>query len=111
MDNTEEVLKACRTQIDHLDQQLITCLAKRFELSQTIGYLKMNSKVHVYQPDRAKQVRERYQRLGVTHGLTAGFMLDLFQVIHEESCRVQRSQEEYVANNMEDDAEHKGMVT
>lgn len=89
MDNTLERLDEYRAQIDDLDQQLITFLAKRFELSKTIGMIKRDADVRVYQPGRAQEVQARYVHLGSSHGIQENFVRDLFQLIHEESCRIQ----------------------
>ncbi|GEO28114.1 hypothetical protein AAC03nite_38990 [Alicyclobacillus acidoterrestris] len=93
MDNLVKVLDECRAQIDVVDQQLITCLAKRFKLSRTIGLIKRDSDVRIYQPNRAKEVKERYVSLGLSQGFQRNFIVDLFQLIHEESCRIQSTEE------------------
>ncbi|MFB5188984.1 chorismate mutase [Alicyclobacillus fastidiosus] len=93
MDKRVEVLNECRALIDEVDQQLISCLAKRFQLSKAIGSIKRDADVRVHQPDRAKQVEEHYVNLGTSHGIQRNFAVDLFHLIHEESCRIQRVEE------------------
>ena len=89
MDNIMNELEQYRAQIDDVDHQLIACLAARFRLSETIGLLKRTADVHVVQQDRATEVKERYAALGTSQGLRQDFILELFQLIHQESCRVQ----------------------
>lgn len=89
LDNPLEALNLYRTQIDLVDQELISCLAQRFELSRTIGLLKRGADVGVFQPHRAKEVEERYLHLASSHGLPRDFIVELFQLIHDESCRIQ----------------------
>ncbi|GEO24972.1 hypothetical protein AAC03nite_07570 [Alicyclobacillus acidoterrestris] len=92
MDDTICSLDEFRAKIDSIDHQLITCLAKRFELSKTIGTIKRSKNVDVYQPDRANQVQQRFLHLGALHGMQERFVTHLFELIHEESCRVQRTE-------------------
>lgn len=89
LDNLRDALEEYRAQIDDVDEQLIAYLARRFELSQSIGILKLDASVAVVQPDRAKEVQERYIHLGTRHGLHRHFITELFELIHEESCRIQ----------------------
>lgn len=98
MDNTHEFLGDVRRQIDDVDKQLILYLAKRFELSRTIGLMKRAADAPVHQPDRAKEVQDRYVNLGAAHGIDTAFVRDLFHLIHEESCRMQ---EEHGHQSME----------
>ncbi|GMA65429.1 chorismate mutase [Alicyclobacillus fastidiosus] len=93
MDNSVDVLVECRALIDEVDRELISCLAKRFQLSKTIGSIKRGADVRVHQPDRAKEVEERYVNLGSSQGIQRNFVIDLFHLIHEESCRIQTVEE------------------
>ena len=89
MDNIIEELEQYRAQIDDVDHQLIACLAARFRLSESIGLLKRSADVNVVQHDRAAEVKERYETLGTSQGLRQDFILELFHLIHQESCRIQ----------------------
>ena len=91
MDNIREELEQYRAQIDDVDRELLACLAARFRLSETIGLLKRSADVHVVQQDRATEVKNRYETLGTSQGLRPDFILELFHLIHQESCRVQDS--------------------
>lgn len=89
IDDLTEKLKQYRSEIDEVDQQLINCLAARIRISQSIGALKLETQVQVYQHDRATAVKDRYATLGLAQGLQPEFMVNLFQLIHQESCRIQ----------------------
>jgi chorismate mutase len=93
LDSIREALDEYRTQIDYVDEQLLAYLAKRFELSQSIGLIKREANVGIVQSDRAQAVEERYIQLGTRHGLQRHFVTELFSLIHEESCRIQSSGE------------------
>lgn len=78
-----------RSEIDGIDQQMIDYLAKRFEAAKHIAELKKQCEQPVVQADRAKEVERRYVKRGTEHQLSASFMSRLYQLIHEETCRIE----------------------
>ncbi|GGI95360.1 hypothetical protein GCM10010885_01200 [Alicyclobacillus cellulosilyticus] len=82
-------LAALRRRIDALDEQLIECLAQRFLVAQEIARLKWQYNMSVVQADRAQDVERRYIEAGKAHQIDPVFMARLYQLIHEETCRMQ----------------------
>jgi chorismate mutase len=82
-------LEYLRQLIDTIDSEIIDLIAKRMELSQQIGVVKRNSNLTVYQPDRWREiVATRSDRAG-KHALSAEFIMELYETIHQESIRLQ----------------------
>ncbi len=79
-----------REEIDKVDYKIIDLLAKRRELSETIGKKKKLKKVSIFQPERWNAIAESRISAGKKYNLSEEFMLKLFSKIHQESIGIQR---------------------
>ena len=86
---TTENLSVLRKQIDELDEQLLTLLAKRMRISQEIGTYKMEHNMPVLQSGRYDQLLKSRQDMGSKLNLSGEFVDSIVKAIHEESVRVQ----------------------
>ncbi len=93
MDDTRTLLDGYRQQIDALDHELLECLHRRFQLTTKVAAVKRKMKAPVYQPSRAAVVEQHYIQLGESYGLSREFVVQLCQMIHAESCRLQAETE------------------
>jgi chorismate mutase len=85
----ENSLEALRSEIDKLDEEMISILARRMSVVEEIGKYKKENNITILQLKRWSQViRERVQA-GVELGLTREFILKLLEAIHEESIQRQ----------------------
>jgi len=84
-----ESLKALRGQIDDIDNQLIDLLAKRMRVSREIGTYKREHDMTVVQTNRYTEILYKRGAQGVLSGMSADFVKDIFESIHEESVRQQ----------------------
>jgi chorismate mutase len=78
-----------RKEIDEADHQIIDLLAKRMEISRTLGIVKNQDSVAVYQPDRWSEIVRSRIKAGLRKNLSAEFVDQVYQLIHEESVRHQ----------------------
>lgn len=78
-----------RQEIDSLDTQIIEALGKRFEVCRQVAHFKKVNNIPMMQPGRVEQVKQRRQELGVQHSIDADFMLNLYSLIIQESCRIE----------------------
>ncbi|MEI6970536.1 MAG: bifunctional 3-deoxy-7-phosphoheptulonate synthase/chorismate mutase type II [bacterium] len=78
-------LDELRAQVDLLDKDIITKLAKRMDISEEMGRIKKKSNVTILQPSRWDQILHERQALGLSKGLSEEFMTRLLNAIHEES--------------------------
>lgn len=86
---TTENLSVLRKQIDDLDEQLLTLLAKRMRISQEIGTYKLEHNMPVLQSGRYDQLLKSRQDMGSKLNLSGEFVDSIVKAIHEESVRVQ----------------------
>lgn len=86
---TTENLSVLRKQIDELDEQLLTLLAKRMRISQEIGIYKLEHNMPVLQSGRYDQLLKSRQDMGSKLNLSGEFVDSIVKAIHEESVRVQ----------------------
>ena len=84
-----EEMKLLRKQIDGIDHDLITLLAKRMECVRHIGTLKRAHNVSLFQPERWEHVIQDRVQSSARHHLSESFARDLFEHIHEEALLIQ----------------------
>lgn len=78
-----------RSGIDELDENLVSILAKRMELSRRIGQAKKANNVSIIQVGRWDSVMSRVLELGKRQGLDEKFLSCIFNEIHEASISEQ----------------------
>jgi len=84
-----ESLRIYREEIDRIDTELVSLLARRMGVSAEIGRLKLSEGLPVIQPERYNDLMERRVAEAARMGLPEQFMRTLFGTIHEESVRRQ----------------------
>lgn len=82
-------LDRMRTEIDELDQNLLSILADRMRISQKVGELKRTHNIAIFQPDRWEVVLRGSKRAGVSLGLSEEFTEQIYKAIHQESVNIQ----------------------
>lgn len=78
-----------RGHIDDLDRGLLEILTERIKVVSTIGELKKEHNVAVYQPKRWNEIRENLMQNGAAMGMNAEFIENLIKIIHQESLNIQ----------------------
>ncbi|MCY4216626.1 MAG: bifunctional 3-deoxy-7-phosphoheptulonate synthase/chorismate mutase type II [Flavobacteriaceae bacterium] len=84
-------LEKFRSEIDILDEQIISILNKRMGVSAKIGQLKYSNDVAILQPRRWKEVLGNMFLEADERGLSKEFVMRVFKSIHQESINHQRS--------------------
>jgi 4-amino-4-deoxychorismate mutase len=85
-----------RQEIDILDTQIIEALGKRFEVCRQVAHFKKAENIPMMQPGRVEEVKKSRQGMGLRHSIDADFMLNLYSLIIQESCRIE---DEIMENN------------
>jgi chorismate mutase/prephenate dehydratase len=62
MSSIEKELKTLRTEIDSLDEQIISLIQKRASVAQEIGRVKKSSNDPIYRPDRERDVYDKVSK-------------------------------------------------
>ncbi|RVU00639.1 hypothetical protein EOD41_11600 [Mucilaginibacter limnophilus] len=78
-----------RKQIDSLDKLMIHIIAQRQQIVREVGVYKKKYNVPPLQPARFKQVVDRAILAGQQEGLSAEFITQLMNAIHDESLRIE----------------------
>lgn len=86
---TTENLNALRRQIDGIDEQLLTLLAKRMRISKEIGVYKKEHNMPILQSPRYSEILEKRSSMGSQMDLNPDFVKEVLKSIHEESVRQQ----------------------
>ena len=86
---SDQHLAPLREEIDTVDHEMLTLLARRMELSRQIAAVKHEQGMAVYQSKRWEAVMNDRLRLAHEMGLDENFTKELLEKIHAESVRVQ----------------------
>jgi chorismate mutase-like protein len=82
-------LESMREMISQLDIKLIAILGERVDICRHISLYKKTHHIPVMQPSRIGQVNARCENLSKLNGLDANFINTLYDLIIEETCRVE----------------------
>ena len=84
-----EDLESWRANIDELDEELLTLLAKRMAVSRKIGNYKKEHGMPVLQSGRYNQLLSNRSKVGNKLELSEDFVNHIMKTIHEESVKIQ----------------------
>ncbi len=82
-------LGALRESVDEIDGQLLELLGRRMEVVREMGRIKTEQNVSTLQPHRWQEILQDRVRRGEALSMSADFVQQLMQSIHEEAIRQQ----------------------
>ncbi|MFF8031754.1 MULTISPECIES: chorismate mutase family protein [unclassified Streptomyces] len=82
-------LAGLRAELDGVDAALLDTLKARIDICVRIAEYKREHGVPMMQPHRIGIVQERAARYGAEHGVDGTFLRRLYDLIIEETCRVE----------------------
>lgn len=85
----ENLLDVLRNRIDAIDSELLETLSSRVEIVKQIGKYKKENNVTALQINRWTQLMDNRVNMGKNLDLNETFVKILFQLIHEDSVRMQ----------------------
>lgn len=83
-------LEELRLQIDSLDKEIIEKIAKRQRIVEEVRKFKLKHNIEVFDKVREEYLHEYHAKLSKTYDVSITFIQQLFDLIMEESKRVQR---------------------
>ena len=86
-----EELLPLREEIDRIDDEILSLLAKRFTVTAQVGELKARHQLNSVDPVREQQKLERLKERALEQGLKGEFVTELFQRIFDEVVMNHRS--------------------
>lgn len=78
-----------RQEISDLDQALVAMLAKRLTICLKVAVYKLGNSEPVMQPNQVSEVKRRNAEIGIALGLDSDFVIDLYDLIITEACRLE----------------------
>ena len=82
-------LERLRAQLDALDHVLLDTVRDRIRCCVRIAEIKRRDAVPMMQPHRIAIVQQRAASYGAEHGIDAEFLRRLYELIIDETCRVE----------------------
>ncbi|MDJ0838632.1 MAG: chorismate mutase [Acidobacteriota bacterium] len=82
-------MQSFRTRIDALDTRIVALLAERLDICREVAIYKSREGIPMMQPDRIRQIKERFAAQAERHNLNPAFLDQLYDVIIGESCRLE----------------------
>jgi chorismate mutase len=84
-----EKLTEFRRQLDEMDEQLVTLLARRLNICREVAAYKIEAQIPMMQHARVKEVIQRAAQNGKSKGLSESFVAALYTLIIDEACRIE----------------------
>lgn len=103
-DSSPEALAELRASLNDIDAQLVSALAQRQRVVETIGQLKVDGTARLRDVTREEQLLTRLVTLGRRDGLDRHFVTRIFHEVLEQSVR--RQQEQLLDRDNPDRATH-----
>lgn len=82
-------LEIFRKELDVIDNKIIELLSKRFRVIHDVGLYKAKENISVMQPYRVDEVKQSRANIAGQLGLNKDFIIDLYDLIISESCRLE----------------------
>lgn len=86
----KELLNIYRHQIDTLDKEVITLLARRFEIVKQIWIIKKENNIQPLQNDRWKKLLDENIEFWEELLVPEKFIIDIWERIHKESLEIEK---------------------
>ena len=86
---TVEALEELRARLGAIDESLLDQLRRRIECCVQIAQVKKAHGVPMMQPHRIGVAQDRAAQYGHEHGISQDFLRGLYDLIIEETCRVE----------------------
>ena len=89
-DLCSEKIALLRDRMEEIDEQILSLIASRMEVSREIGELKRDKSIPIIQPRRWEKVLETVRTKASGLGLPEGFAESLYEIIHDASVAQQK---------------------
>lgn len=78
-----------RTQLNSLDEQLLTILSKRYDICRAVALFKKEHDIPMMQPARVEEVKDRCAAMAQSKNINPDFVRNLYTLIIDEACRLE----------------------
>jgi chorismate mutase-like protein len=84
-------LTSIRSDIDHIDDQIVDLLAQRFAMCRDVADYKLKHGIPVVLPERIAQVKSRCATRAEGKGVDPAFVAALYTLIIDRTCEAERA--------------------
>lgn len=91
-DTANAKIEHLRQVMDSVDAEILDLLAKRKNLGEELGDIKIENNMPIYQPERWRDIIESRTDWGQKHKFSDEFIKSVFELIHEDSIKRQMEQ-------------------
>jgi len=92
MKQKKDILKQYRTEIDLIDDKIISLFATRFDVVKKIGELKIKNNISVYQAGRWGAVLDKAINKWKSVNLSPAFITHIWNIFHHSALYIQYQQ-------------------
>jgi chorismate mutase len=89
----KKTLEEYRQEIDTVDEELLTVLAKRFDIVREIGKLKKEKKILPLDEKRWEEVIDKINNKATKLNLSKNFIKNIYDEIHKAALMIERNNE------------------
>ena len=89
----KKTLEEYRQEIDTVDEELLTVLAKRFDIVREIGKLKKEKKILPLDEKRWEEVIDKINNKATKLNLSKNFIKNIYDEIHKAALMIERNDE------------------
>ena len=89
--NIDKEMAPFREQIDALDAQIVSILAKRFEVVKAVAEFKAPKGINAVQPKRAQAVKDSAMQMAQEKGLSPEFAGKIWDAIIEHAHEIENT--------------------
>ncbi|MFT3800289.1 MAG: chorismate mutase [Burkholderiaceae bacterium] len=87
---TEKTLQDLRSEIDHIDEEIVHLLVRRFAVTRQVGKLKAREALPAVDLRREAAQKLKYEQLAAVNGLSPTMVAAIFRLVIEEVVREHR---------------------
>ena len=88
-ENSNNGLIGYRLQIDEIDDQIMSLIKQRFEITKQVGEWKKENNVSVFQSGRYEEILKKNEIRSKRYNLDVDLINSIFNIIHEKSVEQQ----------------------
>ena len=88
-ENSNNNLVEYRLQIDEIDDQIISLIKQRFDITKLVGERKKKNNIAVFQQGRYDEILKKNEIRSKRYNLDVNLINDIFNIIHEKSVEQQ----------------------
>lgn len=89
INNTNNGLIEYRLQIDEIDDQILSLIKQRFNITEKIGEWKQQNNVSIFQAKRYDEILKKNEVRSLRYNLDLDLINEIFNIIHEKSVEQQ----------------------